>query len=59
MFLYLLLFGVIICLMTIISKRNKKITSLIDELLNNSLEYYLKQIHKKGYDVSIKPKKEK
>jgi len=45
--------------MTIISKRNKKITSLIDELLNNSLEYYLKQIHKKGYDVSIKPKKEK
>ena len=40
-------------------KQKKQLRGVISELDNESLEHFLKEIRKRGFDVTVKPQKTK
>lgn len=40
-------------------EEKKQVKRLLKEIESDSLEHYLKQIKKKGFEVTVKPRKEK
>ncbi len=55
--LNIILLVVITRLMISYFEQKKQIKNLVKELDSESLEHYLNQIRKKGFDVSVKPLK--
>ena len=55
----IILLALLIWLFSIVFRQNKQIKKLVDEMSNESLEHYLEEIKKRGYDFTLKPKKKK
>ena len=57
--LNLIFFVIIVFLLMEYFKKKKQIKELANELGNDSLEHYLSEIKKRGFDFTLKPKSKK
>ncbi len=55
--LNVLLIAITVYLLSKLMQQQQKIKSLVNELGSDSLEHYLQEIKKRGFDFTLKPKK--